>query len=158
SGPARTERANSPQRLAFTLQLRACWLNSQQRNAEAQTLVDEALPLVTDGSVASDQLTFQLQMMRAEYRSEELLELAVPALQAAFAAAARHPGELGNYVNEATARLVATLDALDRPKDAIAALERALQIAGLDPGHAQQLRQEQTRTQAERYFRVAILR
>jgi hypothetical protein len=104
---ARAQQPPAPRQLARSLGELASWLVTQQRTSEARELFDEALSLVTDGSLESDTSAFQLQIMLADLcESDHQPELVVHALRAAVDLAARHPSALSPQVREAVERLL----------------------------------------------------
>jgi hypothetical protein len=110
-------------------ELASCLVQRKQP-AEAQPLIQRALPLVARDTLDGAKREFQLQMTLAEsYRYQLRNEFAVAPFRAAIAAAARpqFEADMMDRFIDASTRLASTLSALDRHVEATETLEQALQ-------------------------------
>lgn len=138
---ARDQQSADPHRLASALGELASWLITQRRSLEARSRLNEALSLVKDHSLEADRRAGQLQIILGEsYRSEGKHERAAEAFRVAISATDRHRTELREQRQDATARLVSSIEALGGRQVTARSLERILQTGDLIPEDAQRLR------------------
>lgn len=99
--------------------------------AEAQALIQQALPLVARDTLAGTKREFQLQMTLAEsFRYQKRDEFAVAPFRAAIAVATRpqFEADMAGRCVEASTRLADTLASLERHEEATDSLAQALKV------------------------------
>lgn len=105
-------------------------LLAKERAAEARAAAEEAVSLLSPGSLRDDQQLSELETTCGEaFRAEQQLGAAVAPFSAALQATERHPAELAPALIAISLRLAETLEALGRRQDAKQVLERALFVA-----------------------------